>query len=328
MMERLLNSKLLKKNDYIEPMRILLIFLCGLTLWSCKPYQNATMRPDQMTYDSFRQSQKMFTTTDGDMAFIDKGQGPVIVLLHGVPTSGWLYRKMIDPLVDAGYRVIAPDMLGFGSSDSPEGYEIYSEHNHASRLLALMDHLEIKTWSHVMHDAGGLWTWDLLGENADRVDHLVILNTIILEEGFDPPIRFKPGFMAKTAMWGYRNGITTNVMLRGLFKAGLKENNLNKEDVQGYKTPLKEGKTKAMYYFFTNTCNTLPDYRPMIQNLDIPAIVIWGKEDTFLKWTPQRAELEKDFNLTQDQEHLLDAKHFIQEEKPEEIVRLILEFLK
>ena len=212
-------------------MRTLLIFLCGLTLYSCKPYQTTTMRLDQVTYESFRQSQKSFQSQEGKIAYIDRGQGPVILLLHGVPTSGWLYRKMIDPLVAAGYRVIAPDMLGFGSSDSPKGYEIYSEHMHAARLLALMDHLKIESWTHVMHDAGGLWTWDLLGSQANRVDNLVILNTIILEEGFVPPIRFKPGFIAKTAMWGYRNGITTNIMLKGLFKAGLKENNLNKEDI-------------------------------------------------------------------------------------------------
>lgn len=309
-------------------MRTLLIFLCGLTLWSCKSSQNTVMQTEQITYERFRESQKSFQSQEGKIAYIDRGEGPVILLLHGVPTSGWLYRKMIDPLVAAGYRVIAPDMLGFGSSDSPKGYEIYSEHMHAARLLALMDSLNIKSWTHVMHDAGGLWTWDLLGSHSNRVDKLVILNTIILEEGFVPPIRFKPGFMAKSAMWSYRNGLTTNTMLKGLFNAGLKENNLSKETLAGYKIPLKEGKTKAMYYFFTQTCNTLPDYRPMIQNLDIPATVIWGKEDDFLKWTPQKEELEKDFKLTPENEHLLDAKHFIQEEKPEEIVKIILNFLK
>jgi pimeloyl-ACP methyl ester carboxylesterase len=168
----------------------------------------------------------------------------------------------------------------------------------------------------------------MLEKDPTKVDKLVILNTIILEDGFDPPIRFKPGFMAKTAMWSYRNGFTTNAMLKGLFNSGLKENNLNKEDINGYKTPLKEGKTRGMYYFFTQTCNALPDYRPMIRKLDIPATVIWGKEDSFLLWEPQKAELEQDFNLSASDEHILDAKHFIQEEKPEEIVRLILEFLK
>ena len=309
-------------------MRTLLTILCGLMLWSCKPYQSTTMRPDQLSYDSFRESQKKFTTKDGDIAYIDKGQGPVIVLLHGVPTSGWLYRKMIDPLVDGGYRVIAPDMLGFGNSDSPKGYEIYSEEMHAERLLELMSQLEIDSWTHVMHDAGGLWTWELLEQAPQKVENLVILNSIIYEEGFDPPIRFEPGFMARTAMWSYRNGITTNMMLKGLFKSGMQENTLNKEDLNGYKTPMREGKTRGMYYFFTQTCNTLPDYQSMIQKINIPTTIIWGKDDSFLKLSPQQEALVKDLNIKPQNIHLLDAKHFIQEEKPEEIVNLIAEFLK
>lgn len=309
-------------------MRTLLTILCGLMLWSCKPYQSNTMRPDQMNYDSFRESQKKFTSAEGTIAYIDKGEGPVILLLHGVPTSGWLYRKMIDPLVNNGYRVIAPDMLGFGNSDSPKGYEIYSEEMHAQRLLKLMSKLEIDSWTHVMHDAGGLWTWELLEQAPQKVENLVILNSIIYEEGFDPPIRFEPGFMAKTAMWSYRNGITTNTMLKSLFKSGMQENTLNKEDIAGYKIPMREGKTRGMYYFFTQTCNTLPDYQPMIQKIDIPTTIIWGKDDSFLKLPPQREALVKDLNIKSENIHLLDAKHFIQEEKPEEIVNLITEFLK
>ncbi len=309
-------------------MRALLIFLCLLLLGACKPYQSTTMRPDQLSYDRFRESQKKFSSSEGTIAYIDKGQGPVIMLLHGVPTSGWLYRKMIDPLVDAGYRVIAPDMLGFGSSDSPKGYEIYSEELHAQRLLELMAHLNINSWTHVMHDAGGLWTWELLEQDPKKIDNLVILNSIIYEEGFDPPIRFEPGFMARTAMWSYRNGITTNMMLKGLFKSGMQENTLNKDDIAGYKTPLKEGKTRAMYYFFTQTCNALPEYQPMIQKIDIPTTVIWGKNDSFLKLSPQQEALANDLNIKEENIHLLDAKHFIQEEKPQEIVDLITSFLR
>lgn len=307
---------------------ILAVLSFVLFFTACKPYQSTTMRPEQITYDSFRAQQKSFTSKDGVIKYIDKGEGPVIVLLHGVPTSGWLYRKMIDPLVDSGYRVIAPDMLGFGNSDSPKGYEIYSEEMHAQRLLELLNHLNIDAWTHVMHDAGGLWTWELLEQASDNVDHLVILNTIIYEEGFDPPIRFEPGFMARTAMWGYRNGITTNMMLKGLFKEGLTENTLNKTDIEGYKRPLKEGKTRAMYYFFTQTCNALPEYQPMIQKMDMPTTIIWGKNDTFLKLEPQQEALQKDLGIKDEDVHILEAKHFIQEEKPQEIVQMILEFIK
>ncbi len=310
-------------------MRFLVLTLCVIALFSCKPYQSTSARKEQITYDGFRQNQKTFNTSDGAIAYIDKGKSDkVIVLLHGVPTSGWLYRKMIDPLVDQGYRVIVPDMLGYGSSDNPKGYDIYSEENHAQRLLELLDSLNITTWSHVMHDAGGLWTWELLKKQPQRINNLILLNTIIYEEGFDPPIRFKEGFMARTAMWSYRNGITTNVMLKNLFKSGMLQNNLNEIDVAGYKTPLREGKTRGMYYFFTQTCNTLPDYTSLTKSLDIPTAVIWGKEDTFLRIAPQKAQLQSSLNIKDEDIHLLEAKHFIQEEKPEEIVTIISAFLK
>lgn len=309
-------------------MRFALIALLSFLVFSCKPYQSTVMREAQITYDGFRQNQKTFNSSDGAIAYIDRGQGNnVILLLHGVPTSGWLYRKMIDPLVAQGYRVIAPDMLGFGNSDNPKGYDVYSEQNHAKRLLELMASLNIASWTHLTHDAGGLWTWELLKKDASKIKKLVLLNTIIYEEGFDPPVRFDKGFIARTAMWGYRNGITTNVMLKGLFKSGMMENNLNKEDIAGYKTPLKEGKTRGMYYFFTQTCNTLPDYQSLLQDINIPTAVIWGKEDSFLRIDPQAAMLKKDLNIDDANFHIIEAKHFIQEEKPAEVVQHILTFL-
>lgn len=305
----------------------LILLSLVLSFSSCRPYKSTVTKPEQITYAQFKIQQKQFNTKDGNIHYIDKGKGEVILLLHGVPTSGWLYRYMIEEL-SKNYRVIVPDMLGFGSSDSPKGYDVYNETNHASRLLELMDSLNIENWTHVMHDAGGLWTWELFFKSPNRIKNLIVLNTIIYEDGFNPPIRFKPGFFAKTAMWSYRNGITTNMMLKGLFKSGMTENTLNKTDVEGYKKPMKDGKTRAMYYFFSKTCNQLTDYKSIIKKIDIPVAVIWGKNDDFLKWNPQKDDVIKDLKVNSKNIHLLDAKHFIQEEKPQEINTIILEFLK
>ena len=144
----------------------------------------------QPTYEDFRAQQKTFTSKDGKIKYIDRGEGAAIVLLHGVPTSGWLYRDMIDSLVQEGYRVIVPDMLGFGSSDSPKGYDLYSPEAHGARLLALMDALNIGTWNHVFHDAGGLWTWELAKLAPGRIEKLVVLNSIIYEDGFSTAYAF------------------------------------------------------------------------------------------------------------------------------------------
>ena len=281
-----------------------------------------------MNYQDFRTQQHSFQSSNGNIKYIDKGKGDVIVLLHGIPTSSWLYRKMIDELAE-NYRVIAPDMLGFGSSDSPKGYDVYQPKEHAKRLLELMNSLQIQTWSHVFHDAGGLWTWELFKQAPEKINKLIILNTIIYKEGFSPPIRFKKGFIARCVMAMYSNGMTTNAMLKGLFKTGLVDDDImTKSDIEGYKKPLLEGKTKAMYQFFSNTCNTLPDYSETIKSIKIPKILIWGKHDDFLVFDKMKDKVISSLELTPNRVNLIEGKHFIQEEKPKEINALILKFIK
>lgn len=279
------------------------------------------------TYQQFRASQKSFSTSDGTIRYIDEGSGEVLLLLHGVPASSWLYRKMIPIIVNAGFRVIAPDMLGYGNSDNPDGYELYNPVNHAKRLLQLMDGLNIREWTHVMHDGGGLWTWDFIRIAPGRIKRMVMLNTILYEEGFHPPMRMEKGLLAKISMWMYRNGITTNLLLKSLFREGLKENCLTKAEVEGYKKPLLEGKTNSLYYFFTQTCNKLPNNDDVIKSLKVPVAVIWGKHDKMLRWEPQKDRVSKALEILPENVHVIDAKHFIQEEKPEEVAGIIVDFL-
>jgi len=288
----------------------------------------------QKSYTSFRSEQKSFSTTQGTLRYIDKGprKGKAILLLHGIPTSGWLYRHMIDDLAASGYRVIAPDMLGFGSSDSPKGYELYNEKNHAARLLVLMDSLGLKSWHHVCHDAGGLWTLALAERAPERIKSLTLLNSVLLKEGFNPPVRMKPGLLAKTAMAGYRNSITNNVMMGSLLKQGLEDcPQLTEVDREGYRRPLLEGKTDSLYYFFSKTCNRLPDYSSSLNRLashQCPVQVIWGINDTMLLWNPQAAELKKRLHISPSDIHLLKANHFLQEEKPAAVSALIDQFVQ
>lgn len=312
------------KSQKIAVIPFLIILVSFL---SCGSNKNIAAT-SKLSYSTFRKSQKSFLTSDGNIKYIDKGKGEVILLLHGIPTSGWLYRKMIAGLVNEGYRVIAPDMLGFGNSDNPDGYELYNAKQHGKRILELMNGLKVDKWTHVTHDAGGLWTWELLKQDKKRVEKLILLNTLIYEEGFNPPIRMKKGFFARTSMWMYRNGVTTNLLLKGLFKSGLKENNLTKIEIEGYKKPLKEGKTKGMYYFFSKTCNALPDNDSIIKSLEIPVAIIWGKHDKMLQIAPQKEKMINALNIDEKNIHIMDAKHFIQEEKPEEINKIIIDFLK
>ncbi|MEM7105627.1 MAG: alpha/beta hydrolase [Bacteroidota bacterium] len=279
------------------------------------------------SYQNFRDKQQSFTTSDGVIRYIDQGDGEVLLLLHGVPASSWLYRKIIPIITRAGYRVIAPDMLGYGNSGNPDGYDLYNPANHARRLLELMDGLGIANWHHVMHDGGGLWTWEMLKSAPERARCLIMLNTIIYEEGFHPPMRMEPGLIAKISMWMYRNGVTTGLLLKSLFREGLKKNILSKEEVEGYRKPLLEGKTHSLYYFFTQTCNKLPDNDAVIRKVKVPVAVIWGKHDDMLQWEPQKEKVMEAMHILPEDVHVIDAKHFIQEEKPEEVAQIILEFV-
>ncbi len=303
---------------------IYLLFAFSICLLvSCKPYQLDTKSED-MQYTDFSSKQKKWQSKDGNIAYLDEGKGEVILLLHGIPTSGWLYRKLIDPLVKSGHRVIIPDMLGFGNSDSPDGYKTYSKEAHAQRILGLMNHLKIDRWHHVMHDAGGLWTWELAKIDPTKFSKLSILNTIIYKEGFTPPVKFRKGLFAKAVTGSYRSN--TNLMLKMLFKNATDNCELSKADIEGYKTPLKSGKTKGIYKFFTKNTKEIPDYSSVLKSLNVPTQVIWGTHDDILHWQPQSGRVSRDLNIKPENIHLLEKNHFLQEEAVDELIKYLSNF--
>ena len=303
--------------------KTLLKYLCiPLSFLGCKTYQKAN--PNDITYAEFTNSQKHWISENGNVSYIDKGEGKPILLLHGIPTSGWLYRKMIDPLVAKGYRVIAPDMLGFGNSNSPEGYDIYDKKEHAKRILGLMEYLNIPNWHHLMHDAGGLWTWEMLKMDNSKINKLTILNTIIYKEGFEPPIEVGNTGLAKLIKWSYNNNY--NLMTCQLFKGGLENFEMSKRDIEGYKEPLREQKTDALHKFFTTNTKSIPDYSDVLKSLDVPTQVIWGINDEILKWEAQSEKVISDLKIQAKDIHILNKNHFLQEEVPDDLVNYITAF--
>ena len=77
------------------------------------------------------------------MHYVDEGEGEVILCLHGQPSWSYLYRKMIPLFVEAGYRVIAPDLIGFGKSDKPTDRENYSYANHVAWITSLIEQVDL-----------------------------------------------------------------------------------------------------------------------------------------------------------------------------------------
>ena len=111
------------------------------------------------------------------MHYVDEGAGDPVVLLHGNPTWGFLYREFIPPLVQAGYRVIVPDMIGFGLSEKPTREHAHSLDGHAANLIALLRRLELERITLVCHDWGGPTGLTYAMMHPGRIRALVIMST-------------------------------------------------------------------------------------------------------------------------------------------------------
>ena len=110
------------------------------------------------------------------MHYIDEGLGDPVVLLHGNPAWGFLYRKFVKPLTAAGRRVIVPDMVGFGLSEKPIREQAHSLDGHIANLTGLLRQLGVRDATMVCHDWGGPTGLGFALSNPDRVRALVIMS--------------------------------------------------------------------------------------------------------------------------------------------------------
>ncbi|HEY2635869.1 MAG TPA: alpha/beta fold hydrolase, partial [Solirubrobacteraceae bacterium] len=106
-----------------------------------------------------------------------EGTGPPVLFVHGEPTWSFRWRKVMPPVLDAGHRCIAPDLPGFGRSDKPIDLDWYSYDRHAEALGALVEELDLRDATVVVHDWGGPIGLRVAVEQADRIDRIVILDT-------------------------------------------------------------------------------------------------------------------------------------------------------
>jgi haloalkane dehalogenase len=158
------------------------------------------------------------------MHYVDEGarEGRPVVMLHGNPSWGFLYRNFIPALVEAGHRAIVPDHLGFGRSDKPRDAELYRVPRHARRLEALLESLDLRGATVVPQDWGGPTGLHWATRHPERVDGLFILNTFA--HGFRretlPPGRDKIPLPLPLRL--FRTPVVGEVLVKGLdaFKRG------------------------------------------------------------------------------------------------------------
>jgi haloalkane dehalogenase len=120
------------------------------------------------------------------MAYVDTGPRDAretLLLLHGEPTWGYLYRKMIGPLEQAGHRVVVPDLIGFGRSDKPTRQDAYTYGNHVRWVTRLIEHLDLRGATFFGQDWGGLIGLRVVAENEARFARAIASNTALPGKG-------------------------------------------------------------------------------------------------------------------------------------------------
>jgi haloalkane dehalogenase len=110
------------------------------------------------------------------LAHLDEGEGAPVIFFHGEPTWSFLWRKVIPPVRDAGFRCIAPDLVGFGRSDKPTDIDFFSYDRHNALAGSLLEDLDVRGATIVVHDQGGPIGLRLAVEHRERIERLVILD--------------------------------------------------------------------------------------------------------------------------------------------------------
>ena len=159
---------------------------------------------------SFPYAPKVVAVSGGEMAYVASGAGRPVVLVHGNPTWGFLFRKVMAELQGAPLRLLAPDLLGFGRSTKPRGLAFHSVEAHGRTLLEWMAALDVQDAVLVVQDWGGPFGCWAAAHSGARVSALCLLNTAVVL-----PARFKgtafhrlarlPGWgTSLSASWAFR----------------------------------------------------------------------------------------------------------------------------
>ncbi len=194
------------------------------------------------------------------MHYVDEGpkDGPVMLLLHGMPTWSYLYRDMIPILIDAGYRCIAPDHIGFGKSDKPVDIHWYTIARHTEILSSLIVDLDLSNVTLVCQDWGGPTGLAQAAMMPERFDHLVIMNTWLHHSGYE----YSDGIKGWNAGWhegGLYHKKEPDIGLLPLVSAGLLE---REEFIRGFSRneSLELSESAAlMYAGYSAPYRDLPD---------------------------------------------------------------------
>ncbi|MEO8091617.1 MAG: alpha/beta fold hydrolase [bacterium] len=283
---------------------------------------------------------RWFESEDGPMHYVDEGprDGAPVVMVHGNPTWSFLYRHFIPPLIEAGYRAIALDHLGFGRSDKPDRPELYTIERHCRRAESLLESLDLRDATVVPQDWGGpigLW-WAT--RHPERVRGLFILNTFAQRPrgrvSLPLPLRL------------FRTPVVGEVMVKGLdlfkrvflFRDGVvHRERLTPAVKRAYRAPHPNWSSRTPILVFPREIPSGPDgavselVGEIEQGLERdfgskPVGIAWAMKD--IAFTPEM--LERGWLGTFPDAKVLrleDAGHYLQEDAHERIIPALLAHL-
>ncbi|MCM8558269.1 haloalkane dehalogenase [Sphingomicrobium sediminis] len=261
------------------------------------------------------------------MHYVDEGprDGPVILLLHGEPSWSFLYRFMIPPLAEAGCRVVAPDLIGFGKSDKPTDKALFSYAAHYDWLVQVLDALELKDVGLFCQDWGGLLGLRAVGLNPDRFAFVVASNTMLPTGKGTPPDAFLAWQQFAKSSPDFRIGPL-------LQRATVRE--LSESEVAAYDAPFPDEPSKAAARMFPTLVPTSEDDPGGIANVaawaglarfDKPFLTLFTDQDPITKGG--EAYFQKMVPGAKGQPHRIveGGGHFCQEDVPDAFVAALKE---
>ncbi|MFX1579107.1 MAG: haloalkane dehalogenase [Promethearchaeota archaeon] len=281
--------------------------------------------------------------------YVDEGPNDThpILLMHGEPSWSYLYRKMIPPLVESGYRTIAPDLIGFGKSDKPLSTKSHSYQRHVDIMLEFVRQLSLQNITMFCQDWGGLIGLRVVGEDPERFARIIVANTgLPSAKGFNarigyPLFKLRIRRLRRNAEEEFRRN--PNLMTWVAYTQSVPEipigdiaqsatvTKLSSEVVKAYEAPFPDASYKAgpkiMPYLVPSQLsanrkvwdNVLTKWRkPFLTAFSDKDPITSGNEKYFQKMIPG----------ARDREHVTikNAGHFLQEDKGEELAQVILDF--
>ena len=265
-----------------------------------------------------------------NMHYVDEGprDAEVVLMLHGEPSWSYLYRNMISPVAAAGYRVIAPDLIGFGKSDKPTEQSDYSYQRHVDWIRALLMQLNLRDITLVCQDWGGLIGLRLVGEHPELFARVLAANTMLPTGDHAPPEAFM--------QWQtFSQQVPILPVADIINKATVKP--LNQASLQAYDAPFVDESYKAGARVFPMLVPITPDNPASaanrvawraLQQFNKPFITAFSDQDPVTAGGDRI--LQKFIPGCQGQAHCVikDGGHFLQEDQPQALTRVLLDFIQ